>query len=94
MSAHDEADESIVSTLVEIMRERVEDIARTIELWGAASDEVDSLLREWLKAAENKADTTPRHLTAKTQIAYDRLKAMDEMESSEVIAIYGPHWNW
>lgn len=44
--------DAIVSALVEIIRERVEEIARTIELWGPASDEVDSLLRECLKAAE------------------------------------------
>lgn len=89
MNTHDEADEAIVSALVEIMRERVEEIARTIELWGAASDEVDSLLRECLKAAEIKADTSPRPLSAELRRLMDRYRDEEVMEPSEVRAIYG-----
>lgn len=49
MNAHDKA---IVSALVKILREHVDEIARTIELWGPASDELNAILRECLKAAE------------------------------------------
>jgi hypothetical protein len=49
MNEHDNA---IVLALVEILAEHVEEIAQVIEKWGPASDELDAILRECLKAAE------------------------------------------
>lgn len=48
-------DNPLMSALVEIMHEHIEEIAQTIYEWGPASSEIDALLREYLRAAENDA---------------------------------------
>lgn len=49
MNAHDNA---IILALIDILAENVEEIAQVIEKCGPASEELNAMLRECLKAAE------------------------------------------
>ena len=43
---------SVALILADIIKDSAEDIASAIDQWGAASNEVDAILRECLEAAE------------------------------------------
>lgn len=43
---------SVALILADIIKDNAEDIAATVDQWGAASKEVDAILRECLEAAE------------------------------------------